>query len=522
MAIDATTPWEALTPLSFLERSGAVFADRTAFIDGASRLTYGELFDRVRRLAGALREQGIGPGDFVAVLAPNRHHLLEAHFGVPATGATVVPLNTRLATPELTYILEHCGARTLLVADERAERGVPAADDAAHDIEVVHLGGSRDTYEQLLAAARPWWQRPDDEGSLLAVNYTSGTTGRPKGVMYHHRGAYLQGMAMALHSRLSSDSTFLWTLPMFHCNGWCFPYAVTAVGATHVGLPRVDPAEIWRLIEEHDVSHLNAAPTVLIDLVRHPDARPRPEHRPIQVATGGAPPSPTLLEQLADLRIEVTHLYGLTETFGPSVICEEPPEWRDLPADQLARRKARQGVPNAVGGRIRVIAPEGTDVPADGQAMGEVALRGNTIMAGYLHDAEATRQAIPDGWFRTGDLGVMHPDGYVELRDRSKDIIVSGGENIASIEVEQAIASHPAVAEAAVVAGQHPRWGETPVAFVTLHADATVSAEDLIAHTKQRIASYKAPTRVEFRELPRTSTGKIQKYRLRELANDAE
>lgn len=517
---ELTTSWEPLTPLSLLERSGAVFADRTAFVDGATHVSYSELFERVRHLAGALRERDIGPGDFVAVLAPNRQHLLEAHFGVPASGATVVPLNTRLATPELTYILEHCGARALLVADGLADRGLAAADGAGQDITTIRLGGPSDTYEGLLADAEPWWSLPDDELSLLAVNYTSGTTGRPKGVMYHHRGAYLQGLAMALHSQLSSDSTFLWTLPMFHCNGWCFPYAVTAVGATHIGLGKVDPAEIWRLIDEHDVSHLNAAPTVLQDLVRHPEARPRPADRPIQVATGGAPPSPTLLEQLAELRIHVTHLYGLTETFGPSVICEEPPEWRDLPSDVQARRKARQGVANVAAGHVRVVAPDGTDVPADGETMGEVSLRGNTIMAGYLHDPEATAAAMPDGWLRTGDLGVMHPDTYIELRDRSKDIIVSGGENIASIEVEQALASHPAVAEAAVVAGPHERWGETPVAFVTLQADAEVTAEELIHHTKERIASYKAPTRVEFRDLPRTSTGKIQKYRLRELANE--
>ncbi|MBO0877832.1 MAG: AMP-binding protein, partial [Pseudonocardia sp.] len=371
----------------------------------------------------------------------------------------------------------------------------------------------------LLADASPLGLTPDDERALLSINYTSGTTGRPKGVMYHHRGAYLQALAMVGHTGLTPSSVHLWTLPMFHCNGWCFPWAVTAAAATHVCLPKVEPSEVWRLIREEGVTHLNGAPTVLSMLAYASDASR--VSRSVRVATGGAPPSPAILRRMGELGFEVTHLYGLTETFGPVMICDWRPEWNDLDTDQQARLKARQGVGNMISCRARVVDDRGNDVPADGAALGEIALRGNNVMLGYLDenggiDAEETAQAVPDGWFRTGDLGVMHPDGYVELKDRGKDVIISGGENIASVEVEQAIMDHPAVLEVAVVAAPDDKWGEAPVAFVTLQEGAEADEVEIIQHVRSRLAHFKAPRTVTFGDLPKTSTGKIQKFVLRE------
>jgi fatty-acyl-CoA synthase len=387
----------------------------------------------------------------------------------------------------------------------------------------VVAGGPDDEYERLLADAAPLHAPITDEWSLLSLNYTSGTTGRPKGVMYAHRGAYLQALAMAAQAGLDMSAVFLWTLPMFHCNGWCFPWAVTAVGGTHVALRRVDAGEIWRAVRERGVTHFNAAPTILTALVNHPDAAPA--ERRIRVATGGAPPSPALLEALDALNIAVTHLYGLTETYGPAVICDWHPEWDALDRPAQARLKARQGVANLVSLPLRVVDTEGRDVPADGATMGEVVLRGNNVMLGYYRDDEATRRASVDGpggaWFRTGDIGVVHPDGYLELRDRAKDVIISGGENIASIEVEQALDAHPDVVESAVVGAPDDHWGEVPVAFVTLREGATVTADDLIEHVKARIARFKAPKRIEFTELPKTGTGKIQKFVLRSRVKES-
>jgi fatty-acyl-CoA synthase len=353
---------------------------------------------------------------------------------------------------------------------------------------------------------------------MISINYTSGTTGGPKGVMYHHRGAFLQSLAMAYHVGLDLSSGFLWTLPMFHCNGWCFTWAVTAAGATHLCLRRVDPAEIWSFLRAGEVSHFNGAPTVLTSVAYHPAAEAGPTPRRVHVATGGAPPTPTLLERMDHLGIEVTHLYGLTETYGPVVICDWRPEWDSLGAPDQARLKARQGVGNVIAQPARVVDAEGADVPADGATMGEIALRGNDLMLGYYRDPEATATAVPDGWFRTGDLGVSHANGYIELRDRAKDVIVSGGENIASVEVEQALASHPAVLEVAVIALPDPRWGEVPAAYVTLQEGASATEDELVAHVRDRLAHFKAPKRVVFGPLPKTSTGKIQKYVLRDQA----
>ncbi|WP_037568740.1 AMP-binding protein [Phaeacidiphilus oryzae] len=503
--------FEPLTPVSYLDRAAAAHGDRTAVVDGGRRWTYAQLHDRCRRLAGALAP--LARNRPVAVLAPNTHVMLEAHFGVPWAGVPLVPVNTRLAAGEVARILEHSEAAVLIhdpafdevVADALARLDAPPV--------LVRAG---EGYERLLAGAEPGARTPADERALLSLNYTSGTTGRPKGVMYHHRGAYLQALAMVGHTGLSPSAVHLWTLPMFHCNGWCFPWAVTAAAATHVCLPRVEPAEVWRLIREEGVTHLNGAPTVLSMLAYAPEAGPLPH--PVRVATGGAPPSPAILRRMGELGFEVTHLYGLTETFGPAMLCDWRPEWDGLDAGAQARLKARQGVGNMIACQARVVAKDGGEVPADGTAVGEIALRGNNVMLGYFKDPEATAQAAPDGWFRTGDLGVRHPDGYIELRDRSKDIIVSGGENIASVEVEQALAEHPAVLEAAVVAAPHEKWGEVPVAYVALHEGAAATADELIAFVRERLAHFKAPESVCFGPLPKTSTGKIQKFVLRDRA----
>ncbi len=504
----------ALTPLRFLERSRTVYAQRTAYSGPEMSYDYTTFGDRVDRLAGALRDLGISRGDRVSVLAPNTYVALEAHFGVPGAGGVLNALNTRLGASELHYIIDHAGSKALIVDAEMLELGREATRDL--DVQLVVAGGDGDEYEDMLDSATPHREIVDDEWSLISLNYTSGTTGRPKGVMYAHRGAYLQSMAMVTQMRLDSDMVFLWTLPMFHCNGWCFPWAITAAGGRHVGLRKVAPDAMWTAMREHGVTHFNAAPTVLSDLSQHEAASGPRLVEPVRVATGGAPPSPRLLADLAELNIEVVHLYGLTETYGPAAICEWRNEWNDLSVQDQARLRARQGVGNIVSDNVRVVDSAGLDVPNDGATIGEVVLRGDNVMLGYYRDPEATATATIDGWFRTGDLGVMHADGYIELKDRAKDVIISGGENIASIEVEQALASHPDVSECAVVAAPDERWGEVPVAFVTLRLGSAVSEQDLIDHVKSRIARYKAPRRVVFGPLPKTSTGKIQKFALRE------
>ena len=503
--------FEPLTPVSYLDRAEAAHGDRIGVVDGQRRFTYAELADRCRRLAGALAP--LAQGNPVAVLAPNTHVLLEANFGVPWAGVPLVAINTRLSAREIAWILEHSEAAVLVHDPVFDELVTDVLGTLGRPVEVVRAG---EQYEDLLAGATPRADTPRDERDLLSINYTSGTTGRPKGVMYHHRGAFLQALAMVGHTGLSPSGVHLWTLPMFHCNGWCFPWAVTAAAATHVCLSRVDPSLVWRLIRDEGVTHLNGAPTVLSMLAYAPEAAP--VERTVRVATGGAPPSPAILRRMGELGFEITHLYGLTETFGPAMICDWRPEWDELDAAAQARVKARQGVGNMIACQARVIGDDGADVPADGVTTGQIALRGNNVMLGYYRDPEATRQAAPDGWFRTGDIGVMHPDGYVELRDRSKDVIISGGENIASVEVEQVIADHPAVLEAAVIAVPHDRWGEVPAAYVTLRDGCSATAEEIREFVRGRLARFKAPARVEFGPLPKTSTGKIQKYVLREKA----
>ncbi|MGP4021590.1 acyl--CoA ligase family protein [Saccharopolyspora sp. 5N708] len=500
-----------LSPVSFLERAAAVFADRPAVVDGAHRYDYAEFWDRAQRLAGMLAAHGVRPGDRVAVLSPNTHLLLEAHYGVPLAGAVLVALNTRLAAPEIGYILEHSGAALAIVDIEY--RQVLDAAMSGLDLRVIDSG----QYDQLRDAAQPHRVEVADERSLLSINYTSGTTGRPKGVMYHHRGAYLQALAMAYHAQLDTSSRYLWTLPMFHTNGWCFPWAVTAAGAVHHCLRKVVAEDIWGAIRADGVTHFCAAPTVLAMLAEHPEAA-KPISQPVRVFAGGAPPWPALLARMTELGIDIRHLYGLTETFGPAVVCEWQPEWDDLPLDQRARLIARQGIANVIAEPLRVVDAEGRDVPADGQTPGEILLRGNDVMLGYYRDEAATAAATLDGWFRSGDLGVRHPDGYVELRDRIKDVIISGGENITSIEVENALTAHPDVLEAAVVGTPHPKWGEVPIAYATLRDAATATEADLINFVRDRIAHFKAPKQIIFGDLPKTSTGKLQKNILRDRA----
>ena len=507
--------FEPLTPTSYLDRAAAAHGDRVGVVDGNRRWTYAELRERCMRLAGGLAPlAGERP---VAVLAPNTHVLLEAHFGVAWAGVPLVAVNTRLSASEVAYILAHSKA-AVLVHDPVFDGLVDSAFAELTDPPVRIRAGQE--YEDLLASSEPLHRTPADERSLLSINYTSGTTGRPKGVMYHHRGAFLQSVAMVGHTGLSPSSVHLWTLPMFHCNGWCFPWAVTAAAGTHVCLPKVDPAEVWRLIRSEGVTHLNGAPTVLSMIAYADEAAPLDGEK-VRIATGGAPPSPAILRRMAELGFDVTHLYGLTETYGPAMICDWRPEWNSLERDAQARLKARQGVGNMISCTARVIAEDGSDVPADGTTTGQIALRGNNLMLGYLDDVEATLAAAPDGWFRTGDIGVVHPDGYVELRDRSKDVIISGGENIASVEVEQAIMDHPAVLEAAVIAVPDDHWGEVPAAFVTLHDGADATEEELREHVRARLARFKAPKTVTFGDLPKTSTGKIQKFVLRKRGRGA-
>ncbi|MFF0366441.1 AMP-binding protein [Micromonospora sp. NPDC005087] len=504
--------YEPLTPTAHLDRAADAHGDRVAVSDGADRWTYTELHERCGRLAGALREMaGSKP---VAVLATNSHVMLEAHFAVPWAGVPLIALNIRLAVPELVYILGHGEASLLLYEPEFDE----TAAALAAELPGLRLLRADESYEELAASTAPVRHRPADERDLLAINYTSGTTGRPKGVMYHHRGAYLQALSQVAHSGLNVASVFLWTLPMFHCNGWGYPWAVTAVGGRHVCLRRVDPAEIWRLIDAEGVTHLNGAPTVLTMMAYAEQAAPLPSRRRLRVATGGAPPTPALLERMAALGVDIIHLYGLTETFGPSIVCEWRPEWNELSPAEQARIKARQGVRTLTIDGLRVLDADGRETPRDGATPGEVAVRGNTVMLGYLKDEAATEAVAGDGWFRTGDLAVRHSDGYVELRDRRKDVIISGGENIASVEVEQAIAAHPDVVEVAVVGVPDERWGEVPAAYVTLRPGARTTEQDIVAHVRTRLARFKAPRYVVFADLPKTATGKVQKYVLRSRA----
>ncbi len=514
-----------LTPLRFLQRSASVFRQKPAVVYGERSWTYPELNERVHRLASALRGAGVEKGDRVAFLVPNIPALLEGHFGVPLAGGVLVAINTRLSPTEIAYILNHSGAKVLVVDTELARLVEPVLAELESVETIVSVedvaGGVRlpgPGYEAFLAGGSPeavnWPLADEDE--TIAIDYTSGTTGRPKGVMYTHRGAYLNSLGELLETRMSSDSVYLWTLPMFHCNGWCYPWAVTAIGATHVCLRKLEPSAVWGLVRDTGVTHFCAAPTVLIALANHPAAHADPLPRKLIVSTAAAPPSPTIIAQMEALGAEIVHVYGLTEVYGPYTVNEWQPHWDGLPPEERARLKARQGVGYLIADDARVVDDQMNDVPADGQTLGEVIMRGNNTMKGYYRDPEATAQAFRGGWFHSGDLAVMHPDGYIELRDRKKDIIISGGENISTVEVEQAVAAHPAVLEAAVIAVPDDYWGEVPKAFVTLKSGRELAVEDLIAFCRERLAGFKCPKAVEFGELPKTSTGKVQKFVLRE------
>jgi len=505
-----------LTPVDLLARAAYMYPEKVAVVNGDRRLTYTDLARRAWRLANGLRASGLEKGDRVATLLPNSPAMLEAHFGVPAAGGILVTVNTRLSSDEIEYILRHSSARYLLLDAELTELIEPIDLSGITVIRVDDSGAADDPYERFLAGGSP--EQPEswleDEEETISINYTSGTTGRPKGVEYSYRSAYLAALNNAVIARLSHESVFLWLQPMFHCNGWCCPWAITAVAGRHVTIRKIDPELIWDLVDAQGVTNFNGAPTVQLMIVNHPKAHRVP--RPVTVIVGGAPPSPTLFARMADLNLRIVHAYGLTETYGPAIVSPEQDEWDELPAEQRAKLLARQGQAYISSDLVRVVDEDMNDVTRDGETMGEVVMRGNLVMRGYFDDPEATATAFRGGWFHSGDLAVWHPDGNVELRDRGKDIIISGGENISSIEVEQAIAAHPAVLECSVVAIPHEHWGERPKAFVTLKDGTAASAEEIIAFVRDRLAHYKCPDTVEFGPLPKTSTGKVQKYLLRE------
>ncbi len=520
-----------LTPLGFLARSAAVYPEKTAVIHGDLRFDYMGFYGRCRRLASALERRGIGLGDTVAVMAPNVPALLEAHYGVAMCGAVLNAINIRQDAATVAVILEH-GEAKLLIADrifadvinEALSRlqQPPAVIDIDDPLERRATALGEKDYEAFLQEGDPDydWAWPADEWRAIALNYTSGTTGNPKGVVYHHRGAYLNALGNALALGLRDDSVYLWTLPMFHCNGWTYTWAVTAMGGTHVCLRKVDPPLIFELIERHGVTHMCGAPIVLNTLIHAPQSAKRRFTQTVQVATGGAAPPSAVIEKMEAMGFHVIHLYGLTESFGPATVCAWQTSWNTLAKPQQVAMVARQGVRYHTLDQARVLDPTTlAEVPADGKTVGELMLRGNTVMKGYLKNRDATDEALADGWFRTGDLAVMHADGYMEIKDRAKDIIISGGENVSSLEVEEVLYRHPAVLEAAVVSRPDQKWGERPCAFVTLKPDAdSLDEEDIINFCRERMAHFKAPSTVVFCELPKTATGKIQKTLLRERA----
>jgi fatty-acyl-CoA synthase len=503
-----------LTPVSFLRRSAYMFPEKTAVVYGERRYSYGELEERVDRLASRLRDAGLQKGDRVAFLCPNTPPMLEAHFAVPAAGLVLVAINTRLGKDEVSYIVEHSGAKMVFVDVELEE--LLADVDGVETVRIDDTAEQGDPYEDYLAEGSPE-SAPDvleDEEETISINYTSGTTGRPKGVMYTHRGAYLSALGNAIEIGMGYETKYLWTLPMFHCNGWTYPWAVTAVSGTHVCLRKVEPARIWELFESEGITHYCAAPTVQIGIVNE-EAAHRLE-KPVTAAIAGAAPSPTLLSGLIELNIRPMHIYGLTETYGPMTTSGVHPEWEELEMDERARLMARQGQGYATADLVRVVDENMNDVDRDGETMGEIVMHGNMVAKGYFENEEATEEAFEGGWYHSGDVAVWHPDGYIEIRDRDKDIIISGGENISTIEVEQAVSRHPAVMEAAVVAIPDEKWGERPKAFVVLKQGQEATEEEIIDFCKEHIARFKAPEAVEFTELPKTSTGKVQKFVLRD------
>lgn len=520
-----------LTPLTFLKRAAEIHPDRTAIIHGDRRIGYRKFYARARRLASALKKAGVRPGDTVSAMLPNVPAMLEAHYGVPMLGAILNTINTRLEAATVAYILEHGEAKVLIADREFAAQVGPALAKMKKKPLVIDVVDPLYTgpgerlgkieYEDFIRKGDPdfEWSPPKNESSPIALNYTSGTTGNPKGVVYHHRGTYLEAAGNIMAWPLPTKPVYLWTLPMFHCNGWCFPWSVTAMGGTHVCLRKVDPALIFPMIAEHGVTHMCGAPTVLSMLVSAPAEQRRRFNHIVDIQTGGSPPPAKIIKGMEELGFRVTHIYGMTELQGPSTLCVPQDGWEKLPLEERAALSARQGVryPVVEGHMVadpRTLKP----VPRDGKTMGEIMIRGNTVMLGYLKEPKATADTFRGGWMHTGDLAVEHPDGYVEIKDRAKDIIISGGENVSSVEVEIALYRHPAVQLAAVVARPDDKWGETPCAFVQLKPGEAVSEDEMIAFCRKELAHFKAPKTIVFGPLPTTATGKIQKFALRERA----
>ena len=528
----AAANYQPLSPLTFIERSAAVYPDRPAIIHGETRRTWAQTYTRCRRLASALSKQGIGEGDTVAVMGANTPELYECHFGVPVLGAVLNALNVRLDAETIAFILDHGEAKVLITDTEFSDTVKQAlvtskANPIVIDIvdPLAETAGERLgelDYEALLETGDEDfdWRLPADEWQAISLNYTSGTTGNPKGVVYHHRGAYLNAIGNVMSWSMPHHPVYLWTLPMFHCNGWCFPWTLAALAGTSVCLRKVTAASIYAAIADDDVTHLCGAPIVMNFIVNATESEQRPFDHKVNMMTAAAPPPAALLEAMQRHGFDVTHVYGLTETYGPAVVCAWHEEWDALDIEAQAERKSRQGVRYPVLQGLSVRDPDTMEhVPADGETLGEVMFQGNIIMKGYLKNANATSQSLAGGWFHSGDLGVLHPDGYIQLKDRSKDIIISGGENISSIEVEDAIFRHPAVMNVAVVAKPDDKWGETPCAFIELkEGNDQVTENDIITFCRDNLAHYKCPRFIVFGDLPKTSTGKIQKFILRDNA----